>query len=115
MAAVQLPASQMTVGGQETVANWIVRESVWGKEEDDEDIQNADGTFRTNLTYSRRPTLRLTLEATNAATNSAKEFRGIASYTHGGVVYKVRDVQETRTRGPVQVTLDLISTVDAVT
>ncbi len=108
--AEQLPTNKMTIGGQEEVEDWIVRESVWGKEEDDEDVPEASGKFRTNITYSRRQTLRLTLEATGDAT--ADEFRGIGEYEHDDVLYKVRDVQETRTRGPVQVTLDLISTVD---
>lgn len=110
MATEQIPATQFQVGGQQVVTGWVVVSSVFGFEEDAEDKQTTAGQFKSKLTYSRRRTLQLTLEAENATTVTTWDTGG--SYTHDAVLYIIRNVQRMNTRGPVQVTLDLISSVD---
>ena len=110
MATAQLPATKYTIGGQVTVSGWQVISSAWGIEEDAETKYNAAGQFEAEVVYSRRKTLNLTMEADHGTTVTAYDTGG--SITISEVVYEIRSVQRTNTRGPVQVTLDLISTVD---
>ena len=110
MATEQLPDEQYVIGGQPTVTGWQVISAVRGIEEDSETKQTAAGQFKAKITYSRRRTMQLTLEATQTA--DVDEFSEGGVVTVDTVVYKIRSVQEQATRGPTQVTLDLIATVD---
>jgi hypothetical protein len=116
----QLPASQFAVGGQETLADHIVVSSVKGFEEDTEDKQTAAGQFKCNITYSRRATLDLTIELGDEADPK--------DYAKGGAVdaeylpclpavgvWEIRNVTRTNTRGPIQLSLQLVSLTESIT
>jgi hypothetical protein len=115
----QLPASQFAVGGQETLTKHIVISSVKGFEEDSEDKQTTGGQFKSNITYSRRATLDLTIELGNTAEPK--------DYVKGGAVdasylpclpavgvWEIRNVTVTKTRGPIQLSLQLVSLTDLI-
>ena len=120
MAVEQLPAAQYVIGGQQTLAGWVLPENSYGIEEDGETKQDADGGFKAEITYSRRQTLSVTLEAEHGTTATvyskggtiASGAGGFADSAGGAMGWKIRNVTETRTRGPVQVTLDLIALTD---
>lgn len=118
MATEQLPASQFIVGGQPTLSGWQLPQSSYGIVEDTETKTTAAGAFKCDITYSRRQTLKVTLEALAGAT--------LTTYTKGGTVasgvfadsagtacaWKIRDVQLAQSRGVTTVELDLIGLVD---
>ena len=120
MAVEQLPASQYVVGGQLILTGWVLPENSYGIEEDGETKQTAAGAFKCEITYSRRQTLSVTLEATTAEepgvySKGGEIASGVFANSQGGATgWKIRDVAETRTRGPVQVTLDLIALTEGI-
>jgi hypothetical protein len=118
MATEQLPATQYLIGGQPTVTNYVVRSATFGIEEDTEDKQGADGKHVAKLTYSRRKTLQLELEALGTATQGTYQVGGaldvdyVPTAVGGNMVWKIRDASEGLTRGAQTVSLDLISLTD---
>jgi hypothetical protein len=115
----QLPASQFAVGGQPTVAAHIVVSAAYGFEEDSEVKQTSGGQFKCDITYSRRATLDLTLELSNTAdpTDYVKGIALDASFvptTAALGVWEVRNVTRTNTRGPVQLSLQLVNLTDLI-
>ncbi len=118
MATEQLPAEQYLIAGQPTVNGYVVLSAVYGREEDTEDKQGSAGQHKAKLTYSRRLTLQLELEALTAATQGAYVVGGALDATYVptstalDMVWKVRDVSEGLTRGVQTVQLDLIKLTD---
>jgi len=117
MAQDQLPATQFVVGGQPTITNVTVVSSTTGFEEDSEDKATQAGQFKTNITYSRRATLSLTLEVEDGFdTDIYKDGGGLdATYAAVGTAWEIRSSQVTATRGPTQVQLELVSLTDTIT
>lgn len=117
----QLPTAVYKVGGQLTKSGWVITENSYGFEEDSEVKTKADGTFNADITYSRRQTLQVTLEALTEA--DVDEFQ-VGGQVDSGVfpladgtasAWKINDAKLTKTRGPVQVELDLIQLGDMIT
>lgn len=117
----QLPTAVYQVGGQLTKSGWVIVQNSYGFEEDSEVKTKADGTFNADITYSRRQTLQVTLEALAAA--DVDEFQvggqvasGVFPLADGTAsAWKITDAKLTKTRGPVQVELDLIQLGDIIT
>ncbi len=118
MATEQLPATQYTVGGQPTLAGWQVISASYGLDEDSEEKKTAAGKFKAKITYSRRPTLQIVLEADSGTTTTTYQTGGSITSgvfaTGGGsaTAWKIRNASKVNTRGAVQVTLDLIAQTD---
>lgn len=118
MATEQLPASQFVVGGQPTLTGWTLPQAQYGFEEDSENKTTAAGRFLTKITYSRRATLNVTIEAESGTTLTTYEAGGaIASgvFTDGAgnaTAWKIRSANRTKTRGVTQIELDLIAQTD---
>jgi hypothetical protein len=72
--------------------------------EDRESYQNADGTHRGDVVYSRRETHELELQAQNGATLDPG-----ATMTIDGVLCNVIDKKIARTRGPTIVTINAVA------
>jgi len=68
MATEQYPASKYVVAGQNALSGWQVVSETTGFQEDTEDKQTAAGQFNSKITYSRRATKQLTLEAVHGTT-----------------------------------------------
>jgi hypothetical protein len=116
MATELMPVAH-TVGGQPTVTGYVVISAEYGIEEDQEVKQDANGRFLSKITYSRRPTLKLEMEATSGTTPTYQNGGTIASGTiadgHGDAMgWKIRSATVTNTRGPIAVSLDLIGLTD---
>lgn len=118
----QLPTAVYKIGGQLTKSGWEIVQNSYGFEEDSEVKTKADGTFNADITYSRRQTLQVTLEALSAA--DVDEFQsggqvesGVFPLADGTTAsaWKINDAKLTKTRGPVQVELDLIQLGDMIT
>ena len=109
----QLPATQHTVGGQATVTNWDVISQEDGFQEDSENTQNANGTHRCKITYSRRKTKSLELQGQSTADPTA--FSDGGEYTLDTVDYTIESATARKTRGPIMVNVDLLSQVDDIT
>lgn len=118
----QLPTAVYQVGGQLTKSGWEIIQNSYGFEEDSEVKTKADGTFNADITYSRRQTLQVTLEALAAA--DVDEFQvggqvasGVFPLADGTTAsaWKINDAKLTKTRGPVQLELDLIQLGDMIT
>jgi hypothetical protein len=117
--AEQLPVEQYVIGGQPSVAGYVLPQAQYGFEEDADQKQDENGRFRCKISYSRRPTLNVTLEVTS----------GTPTYQAGGEIaadvfadgagnstaWKIRNATLTMTRGPQIVELDLIAQTDLVT
>ena len=116
----QNPVEQFAVGGQSTITGLIVLEETDGFEEDVETKLTTAGQFKADVVYSRRKTKSLSIELSNTAT--------ITHYVEGGyvdaafapaaaalAVWEIRSVSQTRTRGAVQLELELVSLSDEVT
>ena len=125
MAQEQLPASQYAVGGQVTASKYQVLSSTYGFEEDTESKSNAAGQHKCDITYSRRQTLNVTLELEDDAVptlwatggsiaNNATIAFPLADGSTASA-WEIRSVSRVHTRGPTQITLDLISTTDLIT
>ena len=115
----QLPASQFAVGGQDTVTTYIVGTVVDGFEEDSEVKNTTDGQFKCDITYSRRATKDLTLELSNTASATAYVDGGSvdASFVPCAAavgVWEIRGVTRTNTRGPTQVSLQLVGLTELI-
>jgi len=125
MATEQLPAAQFTVGGQVEAANYQVISSEYGIAEDGEAKKNAAGQHKCDITYSRRQTLKITLELEAAAVPTLwMEGGSIAAdatikfpLADGSTAraWEIVSCGRTNTRGAVQVALDLISLTDLIT
>lgn len=116
MATEQLPALQYVIGGQPTLAGYILPQAQYGIEEDGESKYDANGRFKSDLTYSRRATLSVTLQVTSG-TPTYQNGGEIASgvFTDGAgtaTAWKIRSATLTKTRGPKVVELDLIAQTD---
>jgi hypothetical protein len=90
-------------------------------EEDTETKQNAAGQFKADITYMRRQTLQLELEALTAAVVGAYVVGGtIASGTFAlangstASAWKIRSATEGATKGVRTLSLDLISLTDGL-
>ncbi len=114
MATEQLPASQYAIAGQPTVTGYEVINASYGIEEDAEDKKGAAGAHKAKITYMRRQTAQLELEALAAATQGAYLVGGVldANFAPGGTVWKIRSVNETTTKGVTTISLDVIALVD---
>jgi len=120
MAIEQLPAAQFAVGGQSTVAKHVVGQTVDGFEEDGETKQTSGGQFKCDLTYSRRATKEITMECEDDATVTHYAIGGSvdASFVPcvaASGVWEIRNATITKTRGPIQVALSLVSLTEAIT
>jgi len=111
MATEQLPAAQYEIAGQPTVSGYEVIDAQYGFEEDTEDKMDAAGQFKSKITYSRRKTLQLELEAENGSTPETTYQDG-GSVTIDTVDYIIRSATIGRTRGVATVSLDLIAQSD---
>jgi hypothetical protein len=116
MATEQTPTA-FTVGGQPTVSGYVVRNAVYGYEEDAEQKKDANGRFLSKITYSRRATLKIDMEAESGTTPAYNAGGTIASgsITDGAGTatgWKIRDAKVTKTRGAIAVSLDLIGLAD---
>ncbi len=118
MATEQLPTAVYAIGGQPTVSGWVLPQAQYGIEEDTEAKQNSNGRFNAKITYSRRPTLQVTLEAEHGTTLTAYQDGGqiasgvLADAAGTETAWKIRNATLTKTRGPAQVELDLIAQTD---
>ena len=117
MATEQLPAEQYAIAGQSAVTDYEVISEVYGFEEDSEDKKDSTGQHKAKISYMRRQTCSLELEALAAATPGTYTVGGVldASFAVGGSVWKIRSVTEGRTRGVSTVSLDLIALTDLLT
>jgi len=114
MATEQLPADQYAIAGQSTITGYEVISETYGIEEDTEDKKDKTGQHKAKLTYMRRQTVSLELEALAAATPGAYLVGGVldADFAPGGSVWKIRSATEGLTRGVPTVSLDCIALVD---
>ena len=123
MATEQLPASTYLIAHSYALAGYEIITASAGFEEDAETKQGAVGQFKCEITYMRRQTLALELEALAAATPGA-------TYVTGGTIasgvfpladgstesaWKIRDAKEGSTKGVRTLSLDLISLTDLLT
>ena len=109
----QYPDAQFTVAGQPTVSGWIVLSSKSGFVEDTEDKQNANGTHRAKIVYSRRRTWDLEMEAEDGTT--------VETYIAGGeitidsVLCNITSADLSETRGPALMSLSAIEQAEYMT
>ena len=121
MAVEQLPATTYVVGGQPTVAGYILPEAQYGFEEQAETKYTAAGKFNAKLTFSRRATLKVTLELLTGTGETTYMSGGQISSgvfaTGAGVAtaWEIKSASKRNTRGPVVVDLDLIALSDIIT
>ena len=113
----ELMPVEHTVGGQPTVSGYTVISAEYGVDEDAEQKKDANGRFLSKITYGRRSTLKLEMEANSGTT---------PAYNHGGTIttgtiadgagnataWKIRSATVTKTRGPIAVSLDIIALTD---
>lgn len=116
MSTEQTPTA-FSVGGQPTVSGYVVISAVYGVEEDSEKKADSNGRFLSKITYGRRATLKLEMEAESGTTPAYDAGGTIASgsITDGAgnaTGWKIRDAKITQTRGPIAVSLDLVSLTD---
>ncbi len=118
--AEQLPSTTHIVGGQPTINGWILPDANYGFEEDSEVKTTASGKFAADITYSRRITLSVTLEAllgTNVSTYAAggQIASGIFAKPSGGATaWKIKSSTLAKSRSVTVVTLDLIALTDEI-
>jgi hypothetical protein len=118
MATEQLPATIYTVDGKPTLTGWQILSATYGIEEDSETKQTAAGRFSAKITYSRRATLQIVMEAESGTTTTTYQTGGeiasgvFANQAGTATAWKIRNAAKANTRGPVQVTLDLVSQDD---
>ena len=125
MAAEQLGSKTYLVGQPLTLSGFEVVDSTYGFEEDGETRYDANGTFGSDLTYSRRQTLSVTLDVL------AGEGAGDpATYVSGGSIasgvfpladestataWKIRSAAPGRTKGVATLQLELVQLGDIIT
>lgn len=118
MATTQLPTGQLQVGGQPALTGWNIISGTYGIEEDAETKYDAAGRFKCKIVYGRRATLQVTMEAQSGTTTTTYDTGGgilsgvFADGAGNATAWKIRNSTRTNTRGPVQVTLDLIAQTD---
>jgi len=112
MATTQFPADKYVVGGQTEIANWNVMSETTSIVEDAEDRFKPTGQFNSHIVYSRRIAKQFTLEATALADEDEFEVGGEIEID--SVDYIIQAVSRVNTRGPVQVTLDVITQEDSL-
>jgi len=110
--ATQYPVTQLTCGGQPTVSGFDVLSSKEGFQEDRESYQNADGTHKADVVYSRRRTWDLTMQAQNGA--SVDQYAVGGTITINSVLCNITAADVEKTRGPSVVTLTAIELVDGI-
>jgi len=110
--ATQYPASQLAVGGQLTVSGYDVLSSKQGFQEDKESYQNADGTHKADVVYSRRKTYELTMQAQHGS--SGDTYTAGGNITINGATCLITSVDVEKTRGPQIVTLSAIEVADSI-
>lgn len=120
MAIEQLPsANAFAVGGTTSVANHVVGQEVDGFEESGESKMNAAGQHLVDIVYSRRATKSLTLELANGGSAALYVSGGSvdASFSPSGTpkVWEIRSATVTKTRGPTQIALELVSLTESIT
>ncbi len=118
MAIEQLPPDVYVVDGKDTLAGYILPEQQYDFEEDGEPRYDGNGRFTTELAYSRRPTLNVTLHVLSATTPAYHEGGEIVSgvFADGAgnaTAWKIQPgTTLTKTRGPWVVNLQLIAQND---
>ena len=118
MATTQLPTGQYKVGGQPTLSGWQVITGTYGLEEDSETKYDSNGRFKCKIVYGRRSTLQITMEAISGTTTTTYDNGGqiasgvFADGAGNATAWKIRSSSRINTRGPVQVTLDLVAQTD---
>ena len=112
MATTQFPADKYAVGGQTDITNWNVMSETTTIVEDAEDRFTPAGQFNSKITYSRRIAKQFVLEATALADEDEFEVGGEVEID--SVDYLITAVSRVNTRGPVQVTLDVITLDDSL-
>jgi hypothetical protein len=116
----QLPASQFAVGGQSAVVGHIVGQTVDSFEEDTETKTTTAGQFKCEITYSRRATKSFTMELANTGATAADYVEGgcvdaaFAPCLPAVGVWEIRSATVVKTRGPVQVSLNLVSLTESI-
>ena len=120
MATEQLPDSTYSIAGQETLANWEIISNVYGIEEDAEEKMAADGQWKAKITYSRRETLSLELEALDGADLDAYQGGQVASgawtLSDGATAtaWNIVSSNLTRTKGVATLSLELVQQGDTL-
>jgi len=117
MAAEQLPASQYTVDGQTEITGFVVVSDTDGFEEDGETKQNADGSFKCDITYSRRKTKSLNLDVTDEDMLGFYVEGGGLDADYAGTsdpAWEIRSVTRVNTRGAVNFQLELVALTDTI-
>ena len=118
----QLPSDLYLVGQKYALTGYEVISATSGFEEDTETKQDGNGRFKADITYMRRQTLQLELEALAAGTPGA-------TYGDGGTIasgvftladgvtdtaWKIRSAPTGSTKGVRTLSLDLIALTDAI-
>ena len=121
MATEQLPSATYTIAGQVTLANWEILSNVYGFEEDAEEKMAADGQWKAKITYSRRETLSLEMEALAGADLDAYQggqvASGVFTLSDGSTAtaWNIVSSTLTRTKGVATLSLELIQQGDTLT
>jgi len=124
MATEQLPSALYDIAGQPTLGGaWAdkfeVLSATYGLEEEGETKQKGNGQFLAEITYSRRETCQLDLEALNATdastlANGGELASGILTLADQSTAsaWNIRSVTWTKTKGVQTVSLDVIQQLD---
>ncbi len=132
MATEQFGPNTYTVGGQPTLGGALagkyeVLEATYGMQEDLEEQKEPNGTFGSDTVYSRRETCSLTLRALGDGTdptNANVDALVLASQLASGILamkdgtataWNVEDASSPQTRGPREITMELIQQGDKLT
>lgn len=113
----QYPTNQLLVGGQPTVAGYTVLSATPGYAKDEEDKQNANGTHRCKIQYSKRRTLSLELEAqygTTIATICDGDEMTVEYPTGNSVLYNIISAVPVHTRGVTVVKVELVAQAEGL-
>lgn len=121
MAQEQLPEATYDVGQTYDLTGFEIITATPGFEEDAEDKVDQNGRHKAKITYSRRETLQLELEALTAGTPSAYIAGGeiesgvfpLAS-TAQATAWNIRSASNGVTKGVTTVSLDLIQQGDQI-
>jgi len=124
MATEQLPSALYDIAGQPTIAgayadSYEVISASYGLEEDTETKQQANGQFKAEITYSRRETCSLELEALygvdpTTLVQSGSLASGILVLADGSTAsaWNIRSATLGLTKGVKTVSLDVIQQLD---
>lgn len=115
----QLPAATFVVGGLPTLSGWQLPSAQYSFEEDTETKTTPLGQWKADITYSRRQTLKVTLEALTGAS--------LATYVAGGTIasgvftkadgatavgWKIKSATLSKSKGVTGVDMDLVALAD---